>query len=83
MNKKIQLSSILVLFLIFIVGCGPAPIATPSEEPDQIQPVEPPQAITVGDDLVQDIDNAADTDSDLDTSELNDVDDILAEIENI
>ena len=72
--------------MILVVSCAPktTPAPTIVEEPE----IEVPEEIIVTgdtsvDEVTSDISDASDTDEDLDTSSLGDIDDILADIENI
>ena len=90
MIKQLQIASIIMLIMILIVSCAPkpAPVTAPAvEEPKVAIPTVPKEVPTTGeasvDEVATDISDASDTDDELDTSELDDVDSILAEIENI
>ena len=71
--------------MILVVSCAPKTTPAPPtvEEPE----VEVPEIIVTGDtsvdEVTSDISDASNTDEDLDTSSLGDIDDILADIENI
>jgi len=70
-----------MLVMVLIVSCAPKPTPVPpAEEPEVEAPVTGEASV---DEVAADISDAADTDEELDTSELDDVDSILAEIENI
>ncbi len=84
----ILFSAILVLFL-FLVSCAPqqpsAPtVTTPTPRPT-IAPAEevPATGEVPVDDVAEDISSAGTIDDELSTEELGDIDDILADIENI
>jgi len=73
--------------LVLIASCAPKPgPAAPTAPTAPEAPVQAPTETTGEasiDEVAQDISDSANTDEELDTSELDDVDDILAEIENI
>lgn len=81
MAKKLQLSLIMLAMVLLVVSCTPKQPAA-AEEP---QVAETPAVATepVVDEVATDISDASNIDEELDTSELDSVDDILAEIENI
>ena len=86
MNKRLQITSIIILIMILIVSCAPKPTLAPPavEEPEVEVPKEVPATGEASvDEVATDISDASDTDDELDTSELDDVDSILADIENI
>ena len=92
MNKQLQITSIIMLIMVLVVSCAPKPTPTPTvppavEEPKVAIPTVPKEVPTTGeasvDEVATDISDASDTDDELDTSELDDVDNILADIENI
>ena len=73
--------------MILVVSCAPktTPI-TPVAEADEVVQASveaPTTGDTSVDEVTSDISDASDTDEDLDTSSLGDIDDILADIENI
>ena len=93
-KKEILFSTILVI-LLFLVSCAPRPSepapTAPEETPATTVPpstVTPAEEVpTTGeapiDSVGNDISDAGTTDDELDTSDLNDVDSILSDIENI
>lgn len=85
MIKKIQITSLMMLILVVVVSCAPKPVTTPVAPVEE--PEAPPEVDVTGessvDEVAEDISASVDTDEELDTSELVDIDDILAEIENI
>jgi len=89
MIKKVNFIPILLLLMILLVSCVPKPVPAPAPVPvPDIEIVEAPQIVpTTGDKSVDevgtDISDASDLDDELDTAELDDVDIILADIENI
>jgi len=67
--------------MVLVVSCAPKPSApTPAEKPEL--PVETTGEAPV-DAVAEDISEAGNADEGLDTSELDDVDSILADVENI
>jgi len=91
MIKKIQFVLLAILVLIlFINSCAPKPTAAPPVVVEEKKPpvVAPPEAVpTTGeksvDEVATDISDTGDIDEELDTSELEDVDNILSDIINI
>jgi len=88
MSKKLYFT-LIILVMILVVSCAPKPAAAPitpttpaAEEPEVV-----PQTDVTGessvDEVAADISASVDTDEELDTADLDDIDDILAEIENI
>ena len=82
-KKEILFSTILVLFL-FIASCVPKP-KEPSVTEPTITPTEeiPTTGEAPVDAVAEDISDAGTVDKELDTSELEDVEGILADIEKI
>jgi len=87
MIKKLQIASLIMLIMVLVVSCAPKPTApvAPSvaEEPVEAPLAELPTTEASVDGVAEDISDSVDVDEELDTSKLDDVDDILAEIENI
>jgi len=95
MFKKLQLTLMVAMVLmLLVVSCAPKPsepaVTPPEEAPTAIvEPTVPPteEVPTTGeasvDEVATDILDSSNVDEELDTSELKDVDDILADIENI
>ena len=87
MIKKLQIISlIMILMVLLIASCAPKPAPAPAiEEPKAV--AVPEEVPTTGeasvDEVATDISDTSNIDDELDTSELDDVDDILADIENI
>ena len=85
MIKKLHLASLIILVMVLIVSCAPKPAPTPALEEPKVVVV--PEVPTTGeasvDEVAEDISDSVDADEELDTSELDDVDSILADIENI
>lgn len=81
MVKKLQISLVMLVIVLFIVSCAPKPSAPAAP------PVAETPAITTGeapiDEVATDISTSADIEEELDTSKLDDIDSILADIENI
>lgn len=75
-----------MLILVLVVSCAPKPATIPTA-PVVVEPEVAPEIAVTGessvDEVAEDISASVDTDEELDTSELDDVDDILTEIENI
>ena len=76
--------------MVLVASCAPKPTVTPTPAPPTPPAVEAPDevpAVTTGepsvDEVATDISVASNIDDELDTSELDDVDSILADIENI
>jgi len=85
MIKKLNFILLAMLAMVLIASCVPQPSPAQPKAPAAKQ-VEVPEAATaepVVDDVAADISDAADIDAELDTSELDDIDSILTEIENI
>lgn len=80
MIKKLNFVLFAVLAMLLIVSCALKPTA-PAAKPDAAAPVDTGEAPV--DAVAEDISEAGNADEDLDTSELDDVDSILADIEKI
>ena len=82
-KKNIIVFSALFILFLFLVGCVPKGPATTPTEP--IGPSEelPETGEASVDSVGEDISNTGEVDEELDTGELESVDDILADIENI
>jgi len=91
MVKKLQIVlSIMLIMVLLIVSCAPKPTVAPPVVVEEKKPpvVAPPEAVpTTGeksvDEVATDVSDALSVDDELDTSELDDIDSILADIENI
>jgi len=87
MIKKIKIVPILMLLMVLIVSCAPksTPVPVPpTEEPKVVVPEEVPTTGEASiDEVATDISDVKDTEDELDTSELDDVDKLLEDIENI
>ena len=90
MVKKLQIVALSVLVLILLINsCAPKPTPAPTVAEEEKPPVVvPPEAVpTTGekpvDEVATDISDTSDIDEELDTSELDDIDSILSDIENI
>ena len=88
MFKKLQIIlSITTILLVLIVSCAPKPTPSPPAPPIVEEVVEPAEVPATGeasvDEVAADISDSSNVDEELDTSELDDVDSILADIENI
>jgi len=84
MIKKLNLGLLIMLAMVLIASCAPKP--SPATPAASEVPVEVPTATTGEasvDKVAEDISDAAEIDEELDTSELEDVDSILTDIENI
>lgn len=84
MIKKIQIASLIMLLMVLVVSCAPKPGPVAPTAP--VAPVEAPAEATGEasiDDVAADISDTASIEEELDTSELDDIDSILADIENI
>lgn len=82
MNKKLNFSLFIILTIVLIVGCAPKPGPAPEEAIEADVPAETTGEAPI-DEVAADISDAENIDEELDTSELDDVEDILADIENI
>ena len=74
--------------MVLVVSCAPKPVPTPPTHPTLAEVETTPEELpTTGeasiDDVAADISDAENIDEELDTSELDDVESILADIENI
>ena len=76
MAKKLQLSLIMLAMVLLVVSCVPTPTV---EAPEDV----PTTGEVSVDEVATDISDVSNIDEELDTSELDGVDDILADIENI
>ena len=66
--------------MVLVVSCAPKPTAT---APVPVEKEVPTIGETTVDEVAEDISEATDADEGLDTSELDGVDSILADVENI
>ena len=87
MIKKLNFSLLIMLALVLIASCAPkpgpvAPTTPPAPEALVQVPTETTGEASI-DEVAEDISDAGNIDDELDTSELDDVDAILADIENI
>ena len=80
MIKKLNFVLFAVLAMLLIASWAPKPTA-PAAKPDVAAPIDTGEAPV--DSVAEDISEAGYADEELDTSELDDVDSILADIENI
>jgi len=80
MIKKLQIASLIMLVMVLVVSCAPKPTAT---APVPVEKEVPTIGETTVDEVAEDISEATDADEGLDTSELDGVDSILADVENI
>ena len=74
--------------MVLVVSCAPKPVPTPPTPPTLAEVETTPEELpTTGeasiDEVAADISDAENIDEELDTSELDDVESILADIENI
>ena len=74
--------------MVLVVSCAPKPVPTPPTHPTLAEVETTPEELpTTGeasiDEVAADISDAENIDEELDTSELDDVESILADIENI
>jgi hypothetical protein len=81
MIKRLNFGLVIMLAMVLIVSCAPKPAPAPEEPIEADVPAGTGEASI--DEVAADISDAADIDEELDTSELDDVEDILADIENI
>jgi|TARA_Y100000310_G_scaffold116680_1_gene115376 hypothetical protein len=81
MIKRLNFGLVIMLAMVLIVSCAPKPAPAPEEPIEADVPAETGEASI--DEVAADISDAADIDEELDTSGLDDVEDILADIENI
>ena len=84
MIKKLNFSLLIMLALVLIASCAPKPGPATPTAPEA--PVQAPTGTTGEasiDKVAEDISDAGNIDDELDTSELSDIDAILADIENI
>jgi len=83
MTKKFQITSLILFLMVVVVSCSPK-----STSPSEIEVEETvPEVSVTGeasvDNIGVDISESSNTDEELDSSELEDIDSILADIENI
>jgi len=85
MIKRLNFGLLIILAMVLVVSCAPKPVpAPPALAEVETAPEEPPTTGEASIDRVAaDISDAENIDEELDTSELDDVEDILADIENI
>jgi hypothetical protein len=76
MIKKLHLALLIMLVTVLIASCAPKPTPPVTEE-------APPAEEAIVNEVAADISDTASVEEELDTSELADVDSILADIENI
>ena len=83
MIKKLHLVLLIMLITVLIASCAPKPTAPPATEAPGVEvPVEATGEASI-DEVAADISDTASIEEELDTSELDDIDRILADIENI
>lgn len=85
MGKRLNFGLVIMLAMVLVVSCAPRPVPEPPtlaeiEAPPEESPVTGEASI---DEVAADISDAENIDEELDTSGLDDVEDILADIENI
>ena len=80
MIKKLNFALWAIFVMVLIASCAPKPTA-PAAKPDVAASAGTGEAPV--DTVAEDISKAGDADEELDTSELDDVDSILADIEKI
>ena len=92
MYKNLQIVLITgIILMLFIVSCAPKPtVAPPIAEEEEVAEVAetPPKEVSITgeksvDEVGTDISDASSIDEELDTTDLDDIDSILADIENI
>ena len=85
MIKRLNFGLLIILAMVLVVSCAPKPVpAPPALAEVETAPEEPPTTGEASiDEIAADISDAENIDEELDTSELDDVEDILADIENI
>ena len=85
MIKRLNFGLLIILAMVLVVSCAPKPVpAPPALAEVETAPEEPPTTGEASiDEVAADISDAENIDEELDTSELDDVEDILADIENI
>ena len=88
MIKRLNFGLLIILAMVLVVSCAPKPVLAPPAPPAlaevETAPEEPPTTGEASiDEIAADISDAENIDEELDTSELDDVEDILADIENI
>jgi hypothetical protein len=86
MKNKLQfIFTTAMVLMLFIVSCTPQPAPSPTtpvevpEAPEQVDTTGEAPVDAVGEDIL----DSLDTDEELDSSELDDIDNILSDIENI
>ena len=83
MGKKLKILRIMLVMVLFIVRCEPKPTAPPATEAPGVEvPAEATGEASI-DEVAADISDTASIEEELDTSELDDIDSILSDIENI
>ena len=85
MIKRLNFGLLIILAMVLVVSCAPKPVpAPPALAEVETAPEEPPTTGEASiDEVAADISDAENIDEELDTSELDDVESILADIENI
>lgn len=89
MIKKTILSLTILILLLFLVSCAPKPSEEPTVKPEAPTPTVTPteEVPTTGeapvDEVAEDISDTGTMDDELSTSELEDIEDVLADIGNI
>jgi len=91
MIKRLNFGLLIILAMVLVVSCAPKPVSVPPTPPTppalaevETTPEEPPTTGEASiDEIAADISDAENIDEELDTSELDDVESILADIENI
>jgi len=85
MIKRLNFGLLIILAMVLVVSCAPKPVpAPPALAEVETAPEEPPTTGEASiDEIAADISDAENIDEELDTSELDDVEDILTDIENI
>ena len=93
MYKKLQIVLIIAtVLMLLIVSCAPKPTVAPpvaeEEKPPVVAPPTPPAEVPATgeasvDEVATDVSDAITVDEELDTSDLDDIDNILSDIENI
>jgi hypothetical protein len=88
MFKKLNFSLLIMFALVLIVSCAPqttpsAPVDDSQEDDHEAEDLTETTGETSVDEVADDISDAGNIDEELDTSELDDVDSILEDIENI
>ena len=85
MIKRLNFGLLIILAMVLVVSCAPKPVpAPPALAEVETTPEKPPTTGEASiDEVAADISDAENIDEELDTSELDDVEDILTDIENI